>query len=65
MKPKKVIGAEIFPTPTIQLGDMVSVDYKIDGVDTITSADKSFVVYNIEYSHSLGENSMTVYLAEV
>jgi len=65
MKPKRVIGASIFPTPTIQLGDMLSVDYQIDGVDTLTSADKSFVVYNIEYSHSLGENSMTVYLAEV
>lgn len=66
MKPKKNIGVTTFGTQILQLGDIVNVNYKNDdGVELITSADKNFVIYNIEYKRSSGETAMTLYLAEV
>ena len=64
--PRKAIGLKIFADPTIQLGDIVSIDYKNnDNLDLVTSATSRFVVYNIEYSRSLSGPDMTVYLSEV
>jgi hypothetical protein len=66
MEPKKAIGIEIFATPTIQLGDIVQVDYKnSDNLDLVTSDESRFVVYNIDYSRRINGPSMTLYLAEV
>ena len=66
LRPRKAVGINIFPNPTIQLGDMVNVNYKNnDGVDVIASEDTRFVVYNITYSKSVSGPSMTVYLSEV
>jgi hypothetical protein len=66
MVPKKSIGVNIFSIPTIQLGDIVTVDYKdSDGLNLVTSNLSRFVVYNIEYSRSLEGPSMTIYLSEV
>ena len=66
LSPKLSIGVDIFPTPTIQLGDIVSIDYfDANGIYGLTSPDKRFVVYNIEYSKGVGNHSMTVYLSEV
>ncbi len=64
--PRKAIGLKIFADPTIQLGDIVAIDYKNnDNLDLVTSSTSRFVVYNIEYSRSLSGPDMTVYLSEV
>jgi hypothetical protein len=66
MVPKKAIGLEIFANPTIQLGDIVSIDYKNnDGLDLVTSSNSRFVVYNIEYLRNNNGPSMSVHLSEV
>jgi hypothetical protein len=66
MVPKKSIGVNIFSIPTLQLGDIVTVDYKdSNGLDLVTSNLSRFVIYNIEYSRSLEGPSMTIYLSEV
>jgi hypothetical protein len=66
MVPKKSIGVNIFSIPTLQLGDIVTVDYKDnDGLNLVTSNLSRFVIYNIEYSRSIEGPSMTIYLSEV
>lgn len=66
VKPRISIGVEIFSNPTIQLGDIVSVNYKDrQGVDIVAPSTSRFVVYNIEYSKSVSGPTMTVYLSEV
>lgn len=65
MDPKKSIGANIFAIPTLQLGDIVGVDYNRDGVDVVSPTSSRFVVYNIEYSRGVNGPNMTVYLSEV
>ena len=66
MIPKKSIGINLFSIPTLQLGDIVTVDYKDStGLDLITSDLSRFVIYNIEYARSISGPSMTVYLSEV
>ena len=66
MVPRKSIGLKIFANPTIQLGDIVSIDYKNNnGLDLVASTSSRFVVYNIEYSRSLSGPDMTIYLSEV
>jgi hypothetical protein len=64
--PKKAIGLELFSIPTLQLGDVVTINYQdSNGLDLITSTDTRFVVYNIDYYRSGAGPSMTVYLSEV
>jgi hypothetical protein len=66
MEPKKIVGANIFSIPTLQLGDIVTLDYKdSDGLDLVTAESTRFVVYNINYSRSPDGPSMTIYLSEV
>jgi hypothetical protein len=66
MVPKKSVGVNIFSIPTLQLGDIVTLDYKDNsGLDLVTSDSSRFVVYNIEYARSESGPSMTVYLSEV
>jgi len=66
MVPKKSIGIKVFATPTIQLGDIVKVNYKnSNNLDLVTSDTKRFVVYNIEYARRLTGPDMILYLAEV
>ena len=65
MKPKKMVGANIFSLPILQLGDIVSIDYIKDDVSIVSSPDTQFVIYNIEYSRKGSGPEMTVYLAEV
>lgn len=64
-KPRKSIGVKIFSIPTIQLGDIVSVDYKENGVSVASDANSRFVVYNIEFTRSSDGPEMTLYLSEV
>jgi hypothetical protein len=66
MTPKRSVGINIFSIPTIQLGDIVTINYKdSNNLDIITSPLTRFVVYNIEYTRSLDGPSMTIYLSEV
>jgi hypothetical protein len=66
MHPKKSVGVNLFSIPTLQLGDIVTIDYKdSNNLDLITSDTSRFVVYNIEYSRGNDGPSMTAYLSEV
>lgn len=65
MRPRKSIGVKIFANPTMQLGDIVTINYEEDLVDLLVEKDKRFVVYNIEYAKSLSGPEMTIYLSEV
>jgi hypothetical protein len=66
MVPKKYIGLKIFSIPTLQLGDIVTINYKdSEGLDLVTQSLNRFLVYNIEYSRSLSGPEMNLYLAEV
>jgi len=64
--PKKTIGINMFAIPTLQIGDIVTVDYKDNNdLDLVTPDDTRFVIYNIEYVRNTEGPSMTVYLVEV
>jgi len=66
MIPKKSVGMSIFSIPTLQLGDIVTIDYKdSSGLDLVSKDSSRFVVYNIEYQRSESGPSMTIYLSEV
>jgi len=66
VKPRKSVSLKVFATPTVQLGDVVTIDYKDkDSVNQISSSNSRFVVYNIEYAKSSGGPDMTVYLSEI
>lgn len=64
-KPRKSIGVQIFAIPTLQLGDIVTLDYEENGINMASSPSSRFVVYNIDYSKSVDGPSMTVFLSEV
>jgi hypothetical protein len=66
MHPKKSVGVNMFSIPTLQLGDIVTLNYKDStGLDLVASDTSRFVVYNIEYSRDSDGPSMTTYLSEV
>lgn len=66
LRPRKSVGIKMFPTPTLQLGDMVTIDYKTNSNNDVISSDSTrFVVYNIEYSKNVDGPEMNVYLSEV
>lgn len=64
-KPRKSVGVKIFAIPTIQLGDIVSLDYQENGISMASNASSRFVVYNIEFARNQNGPDMTVYLSEV
>ena len=65
-KPRLSIGLRIFPDSTIQLGDMVKIDYQDESqTDILVNSDKRFIVYHIEYSRSAAGPEMTIFLSEV
>lgn len=65
-KPKILVGINTFATFNLQLGDIIQINYKNnDNLNIISDTEKRFVVYNIEYSKSSSQESMTMYLAEV
>ena len=52
----------------MQLGDIVSIDYKDeqgDGIDIISPETKRFVIYNMEYQKDSSGLLTTLYLVEV
>ena len=65
MKPRKSVGLSVFAMPTIQLGDIVKVDYASKDSTKQIPNDNRFVVYNIEYSRNETGPSMNVFLSEV
>jgi hypothetical protein len=66
MKPRKAIGISVFANPTIQLGDLVEIDYiDKDGMEVIGSTSSQFVVYSIEYQKDGSGPKMTMHLSEV
>lgn len=65
MKPRRSVGLNIFPTPTIQLGDIVQVAYTDKNAIEQIPASSRFVVYSIEYNKDGSGPSMTVHLSEV
>jgi len=65
-RPRKAVGMEIFSIPTLQLGDIININYKTeDGIDIVVKNDVNLVVYQIEYGKSIGGPTMTVYASEV
>jgi hypothetical protein len=66
MKPKKSIGLDIFSIPTIQLGDIVTINYKDgNGLDLVASDTSRFVVYNTEYTRTPAGPNMKIYVSEI
>jgi len=65
MRPRKSVGASIFPMPILQLGDIVQVNYVSDGVSQAGQSGDRFVVYQIDYSRTVDGPTMEVYLSEV
>jgi hypothetical protein len=65
LRPRKSVGMQIFPIPTMQLGDIVNVNYVPRTVQAIATPDTRFVVYNIEYTRNSQGPSMTVHVSEV
>jgi hypothetical protein len=70
LDPRLSIGLSIFPTPTLQLGDIVTINYKTrnthgDLIDEIADSSKRFVIYNIEYVKNENGPEMTIYISEV
>jgi hypothetical protein len=64
--PRKTIGVNTFATPTLQLGDIVTMNYKnSDGLYVVADANERYVVYNIENQKGSTGTQMTVHLAEV
>jgi hypothetical protein len=64
-KPRKALGVKIFSIPTIQLGDIVSIDYKENGIDIAADSSNRFVVYNIDFSRNSNGPEMQLFLSEV
>ena len=66
MKPRRSIGVRLFGLPVLQLGDIVSINYKdSDSIDIVAPEDSRFVVYQIEYSTNPDGPEMTAFLSEV
>lgn len=66
IKPRKLVGLNIFSNPTLQLGDIVTINYKNnEGIDLVAESSTRYVVYNIGYRKSVDGPDMTVYLSEV
>jgi len=64
-KPRRSVGVKIFAIPTIQLGDIVTLDYEENGINMVSSPSSRFVVYNIDYTKSVDGPDMTLFLSEV
>lgn len=66
MYPRMTVGVNTFAAPHLQLGDIVTINYKdSNGLDVVGDPTMRFVVYNISYQKGNGQSSTTVHLAEV
>lgn len=64
-KPRKAVGLKAFAMPTLQLGDLVKIDYNVDGTNQVSDLDSQFVVYSIDYVRDASGPKMSVFLSEV
>jgi hypothetical protein len=64
-KPRRSVGVKVFAIPTLQLGDIVTLDYEENGVSMASPSSSRFVIYNIDYSKSVDGPDMTLFLSEV
>jgi hypothetical protein len=64
MKPRKSVGVNIFSIPTIQLGDIVTIDYSQADADFLFDPQQRFVVYSIEHQKDASGPRMKLYLSE-
>lgn len=64
-KPRQSVGLKIFSIPTLQLGDIVTLDYEEKGIDLLAKPLTRFVIYNIEYSRDSQGPEMNLFLSEV
>jgi hypothetical protein len=66
MKSRKAVGMEVLSMPHLQLGDIVKINYAVDGVKQVSQESSGrYVIYSIDYQRSLNGPSMTMYLSEV
>lgn len=65
VRPRKLVGIEVFPNTMIQLGDIINFSYSVDGYDKISGEDKKFVVYSIDYNRDSSGPTMNLYVSEV
>jgi hypothetical protein len=64
-KPRRSVGVKVFAIPTLQLGDIVTLDYEENGISMASPSSSRFVIYNIDYSKSVDGPDMTLFLSEV
>ena len=64
-KPRRSVGVKVFAIPTLQLGDIVTLDYEENGIPMVSSSSSRFIIYNIDYSKSVDGPDMTLFLSEV
>jgi hypothetical protein len=66
MSPRKTVGINTFGTQSVQLGDIVTMNYKDEfGMDLVAPASTRFVVYNIDQTKDGSGVTNTLFLAEV
>jgi hypothetical protein len=66
IRPRKLVGLNIFSNPTLQLGDIVNIKYSNnENVDLVGTSSTRYVVYNISYKKSVDGPDMTIYVSEV
>ena len=65
MSPRLAVGMSVFAMPTLQLGDIVTINYKDENQQDIIPSTSRFVVYYIDYQKSISGPNMNVYLSEV
>jgi hypothetical protein len=65
IKPRKSFGIKIFSIPTLQLGDIVKINYSQNDVSKAGAEKSRYVIYNIQHSKDFNGPSMTIYLSEV
>jgi hypothetical protein len=65
LRPRKIITAELFGTPHLQLGDLVSINYTMpDGIKYVDE-NKQFIIKEINYSKENNLVSNNIVMVEV
>jgi len=64
-KPRKAVGVEIFSIPTLQLGDIIAIDYVEKDSSVWFKTDQKFIIYSIEHEKDVSGPRMKLYLSEV
>lgn len=65
MKPRKRFSVSLFAIPTLQVGDIVTIDYKTPNDVTLISSSSRFLIESISYSRSTDDVSQTIEVVEI